>query len=113
MTEPIDPLRSPRVVPADDRRRGDGDRRGAADTEEGAECPPAVIVAPCDPAPPPEIRPSGASEVFAQLLGQGQRRRGLRGGRPVLDAARSTYLETEYSGPDDRRPKPGKVDREV
>ena len=34
---------------------------------------------------------------------------GLRGGPETLDRARSTYLETEWSGPADRRPRPGRI----
>lgn len=44
----------------------------------------------------------------AQLLGQTGGRKGLRGGPPVLDAARSAYLGNEYSGERERRPPPGK-----
>jgi hypothetical protein len=40
-------------------------------------------------------------------MGQSGQKRGLRGGKEVLDTARSTYLETEYSGPADRRPPTG------
>lgn len=47
------------------------------------------------------------STFDAQLLGQPGQKRGLRGGQEVLDHARSAYLETEYSGPDDRRPPKG------
>lgn len=47
----------------------------------------------------------------AQLLGQDGRRRGLRGGPEVLDAARENYLKTEYSGADDRRPPTGLIAR--
>jgi len=36
-------------------------------------------------------------------------RRGLKGGPPVLDAARSSYLGTAYSGGAERRPRPGKA----
>jgi hypothetical protein len=44
------------------------------------------------------------------MLGQTGQRRGLKGGPPVLDAARSAYLETKHSGPADRRPKPGRTE---
>ncbi len=44
----------------------------------------------------------------AQLLGGGEKR-GLRGGPETLDRAKSTYLRSEYSGPNDRRPAPGHV----
>jgi hypothetical protein len=43
------------------------------------------------------------------LLIQGTIKRGLRGGREVLDAARTSYLKTEWSGPADRRPRQGQV----
>ena len=43
----------------------------------------------------------------AQMFTQGSIKRGLRGGKEVLDAARSTYLKTEWSGPSDRRPPEG------
>lgn len=52
--------------------------------------------------------PSGPDPAFsAQLLGQTGQRRGLKGGAPVLDAARSGYLKAQHSGPAERRPKPG------
>ena len=44
----------------------------------------------------------------AQLLSGGEKR-GLRGGPETLDRAKSTYLKSEYSGPNDRRPVPGRV----
>lgn len=47
----------------------------------------------------------------AQLLGQPGQKRGLRGGPEVLDHARTAYLETEFSGPDDRRPPKGLLKR--
>jgi hypothetical protein len=45
----------------------------------------------------------------AQLYGQPGQKRGLRGGAPVLRAARTAYLEAEYSGPYDRRPPQGAI----
>ena len=47
----------------------------------------------------------------AQLLGQDGQRRGLKGGQPVLQAARGAYLETEFSGSGDRRPPTGLLRR--
>ncbi len=44
----------------------------------------------------------------AQILGGGEKR-GLRGGPETLERAKSTYLKSEYSGPNDRRPRPGRV----
>jgi hypothetical protein len=52
--------------------------------------------------PPPE-----EAAFTAQMMGQTGARRGLKGGPPVLKQARSAYLETEYSGPNDRRPPTG------
>lgn len=45
--------------------------------------------------------------VEAQILGQDGQKRGLRGGKPVLDQARSAYMGAEWSGAHDRRPKRG------
>jgi hypothetical protein len=50
-----------------------------------------------------------SNSYAAQLLGQDGQRRGLRGGAPVLDAARSAYLGAEYSGENDRRPLSGLI----
>jgi hypothetical protein len=64
---------------------------------------------PARPAPTP-ASDAGATAFAAQMIGQEGQRRGLKGGPPVLDAARSTYLETRYSGADERRPRPGKAE---
>jgi len=64
---------------------------------------------PARPAPTSAADASGAA-FAAQLMGQTGQRRGLKGGPPVLDAARSTYLGAEYSGAAERRPKPGKAE---
>jgi hypothetical protein len=45
----------------------------------------------------------------AQVLGQGGQKRGLRGGPETLEHARATYLETEWSGPSDRRIQTGRI----
>lgn len=63
---------------------------------------------PARPAPTPAADP-GAAVFAAQLMGQTGQRRGLKGGPPVLDAARSAYLGTEHSGTAERRPQPGKA----
>jgi hypothetical protein len=54
-----------------------------------------------------------ANPYAAQLIGQDGQRRGLRGGAPVLDAARSAYLGAEYSGENDRRPSSGLLVRKA
>ncbi len=41
----------------------------------------------------------------------GGEKRGLRGGPETLERAKTTYLKSEYSGPNDRRPRPGQVTR--
>lgn len=62
------------------------------------------------PAAPATAAPLPGDPAFsAQLLGQNGQRRGLKGGPPALDAARSGYLKTQHSGPGERRPKPGTV----
>ena len=62
---------------------------------------------PADPHAPP-TRPSLAG-VQAQLLGQPGQKRGLKGGKEVLEKARATYLEREFSGRYERRPRKGKI----
>lgn len=65
-------------------------------------------VHPATHAAPP--RPVGPDPAFAaQLIGQGGQRKGIRGGPPVINAARSAYLGTEYSGGNDRRPPAGQA----
>jgi len=94
----------------DDTDRRQGDRRqkprGAARklVATGIGDDPASSVASAKPAAP--VMPPPAA-FAAQVLGQPGKKRGLRGGPPVLDAARSTYLSREYSGANDRRPSPG------
>ena len=52
-------------------------------------------------------RQTKAGAFDAQLLGQDGARRGLKGGAPILDAARAAYLDAEFSGEADRRPPMG------
>ncbi len=93
---------------SDDDRR-EADRRARDRRASGRALVPVapsedVAASPARPAPP------GTDPAFsAQLLGQDGQRRGLKGGPPVLDAARSGYLKTQHSGPSDRRPRPGGV----
>jgi hypothetical protein len=86
-------------------RRAGSASRGLVPAAPAAE----AAAPPARPAPPPAADAGGA--VFAaQLMGQSGQRRGLKGGPPVLDAARAAYLETRWSGPADRRPKPGRTE---
>ena len=50
-----------------------------------------------------------AAAFSAQLMGQTGQRKGLKGGPPVLNAARAGYLGAEYSGENDRRPPAGVI----
>jgi len=72
---------------------------------------------PGEPAPEPQAQartrsatPPPPGAVGAQLLGERQRR-GLRAGPEVLEQARSTYLQNEFSGGRDRRPRKGLITR--
>lgn len=102
MNGPIDPIRraqsARRALPAprDDRPETGGEEDVTFVRDE-------------QPAPPPNPRRGAFAAFAAHLMGQSGQKRGLRGGQEVLDAARSTYLGTEYSGPADRRPKAGLI----
>lgn len=93
----------------DDQRRGD--RRQTQRRENSRDLVP--LDAPAEtsarPASPAAPKPSADPAFAAQLMGQEGQKRGLRGGAPVLDAARSTYLGREYSGTKERRPPAGKT----
>ena len=67
---------------------------------------------PASPAasPTPSNGPADPGAAFtAQMMGQKGQRRGIKGGPPVMDAARATYLEAEYAGDKDRRPPTGLI----
>ena len=66
-----------------------------------------------DSASPGEKRARGAraTAADAHLAGQGDRRRGLKGGAALLAEARRTYLSTQWSGGDDRRLPKGLIRR--
>jgi len=103
------PLNDPVV---DDRREGDRRRRerrrarAMVATEDEAAQEAADPAA--SPAKPAVVPPPPPAAFAAQVLGQSGQKRGLKGGVPVLDAARTTYLGREYSGRHDRRPSPGR-----
>jgi len=86
------------------------DRRAASSSRAlvPTDVPPAAADAPARAAaiPPSD---AAAAAFAAQVLGQSGQRRGLKGGPPVLEAARSAYLGTEHSGGAERRPQPGKA----
>ena len=68
--------------------------------------------APPEPQPDPEPAvphaPRAEAGVAAQLMGE-RERRGLRAGYEVREQARATYLQTEFAGPRDRRPRKGRI----
>lgn len=101
MNGPIDPIR--RLGPT---RRALPAPRDASRHEDTEEVASSVDDEDEPPAPQPPRR-EGFAAFAAHLIGQVGQKRGLRGGQEVLNAARSTYLGTEYSGPADRRPKVG------
>jgi hypothetical protein len=90
-----------------DRRQGE--RRGveAPAAAPNAQLP--VVAGSRRSEEPREAPRRGSGAFAAQILGQGGQKRGLRGGPETLDHARATYLETEWSGPADRRPSPGQI----
>ena len=118
MSGPIDPIRRPgRTQRVDGVRAHDPDEspQDRAEREFTANLP--AVIEPAEPEPNPRRRRApplqsggpATAPFAAQLLGQPGIKRGLRGGPETLDAARSTYLGTEYSGPNDRRPAPGRI----
>ena len=108
MTERLDPIRPPNEWTGGDRRQFDRRREDRAPEGSQPEAPnlPAPTAAPhaSEHSSPPPL--DGPAAFAAQLLGQPGQRRGLRAPGTV-EAARSAYLETEYSGPADRRPPKG------
>jgi hypothetical protein len=120
MTDSVRPIRPIEGQTVQERREGDRrghDRRTAAEAraEEASRAlvPSGERVDHAASSAKPAVSPLSPPALFAaQVIGQtGQKgqKRGLKGGPPVLDAARSTYLGAEYSGPRDRRPRVGKA----
>lgn len=118
MTDGVRPIGSLEGRTVHERREGDRrgrDRRAAKPDETSRAVVPAGervdhAASPAKPAvspPNPVVAPPAL--FAAQVLGQKGQKRGLKGGPPVLDAARSTYLGAEYSGKRDRRPRVGKA----
>lgn len=117
MTDEIRPVGLPGPVERrpDDRRgeeRRNRQRRAGSESRDIVPAGPVVDQTPETPARAAAPLPTldgGAAAFVAQQMGQTGQRRGLKGGQPVLDAARSAYLEAEYSGEAERRPPPGKA----
>jgi hypothetical protein len=83
------------------------DRHDEADIIDGVSLP--VVTGPAAP-PPPDRRgmKPAVTELVAHIMGQEGERRGLRGGAPILDAARTAYNRVEWSGSYDRRSRKGR-----
>jgi hypothetical protein len=100
---PIAPIRPLRLI------RRETPRSAAEPREDPAPAfSVSITVATAEPHPAPTQPPTN---VDAHMIAQEARVRGLRGGQKVLEAARHTYLETEWSGPNDRRLQVGRITR--
>ena len=115
MTDSVRPIGPIEGQTVHERREGDRrgrDRRAAAEAEttSRAVVPAGERVDHAASSAKPAVSPTAPPALFAaQVIGQTGQKRGLKGGPPVLDAARSTYLGAEYSGKRDRRPRVGKA----
>jgi hypothetical protein len=82
-----------------------GSRASATNAARGGEASGDRLALPApdgDVAEPTPDEAAGAAAYAAQVMSGGPRR-GLKGGPDTLERARATYLETEWSGPADRR----------
>jgi len=101
MTGAIDPIRPIRLI----RREA---RPEATESQDDTATVFNVSINVAPPAEPPPT-PRAPTNLDAHLIAQQARVRGLRGGQNVLETARHTYLETEWSGPNDRRTSAGQI----
>ena len=113
MTDRIAPVGGPERVDRREGERRERERRAQSASRalvptEAVKDEPQADAGPARAAVLPASEP-GAAAFVAQQMGQSGQKRGLRGGPPVLDAARSAYLGAEYSGAAERRPKTGKT----
>ena len=106
MTSPINPI-------GRSRRSREPQNLLSGPTSEPEVPPPTSGTGRSDRVRPPTETPlaEGAAALSAHLLGQKGARRGLKGGAPVLDAAKEAYEATEWSGQADRRKKSGRKAR--
>jgi len=105
---PVGPVQRRADRRADDRRAAERRAASASRALVPTGFPVDAAEPPARPAPAPPTD-GGAAVFAAQMMGQTGQRRGLKGGPPVLDAARSAYLGAEHSGAAERRPLPGKA----
>ena len=105
MTAEIAPIRAIATVPR--RRREDAAQPRPSEGEEILDVRISVAAKPS--AASLGGRRAPPANLDAHLLAQSAQTRGLRGGTERLDTARTVYLETEFSGPNDRRPVKGLI----
>ena len=102
MTGGIEPIRPVRLIRRERPRPATGEASDAPVVNVTINLTP-------QPAEPPASPRQPAPSADTHLIAQEARVRGLRGGPKVLQAARSAYLETEWSGPNDRRAHAGRI----
>ena len=107
MTSSVDPIRQ--VARLRRLRRRTDPVHGSAPQEHPNLPVPAHQNLPDQPAP--SVTHAGPAIFTAHVIGAGEQKRGLRGGPPTLNAARSAYTQTEYSGQADRRARKGGLTR--
>ena len=103
------------VGPVGDRdrratQRREAERRAGSSSRELVPVGKVVDEIPDPASPAASTAPADPAAAFAaQMYGQTGQRKGIKGGPPVMDAARATYLGAEYSGEKDRRPPAGLI----
>ena len=110
MTDGVRPIGP---VEGRDRRsaqRREAERRAGSTSRELVPVGKVVDEIPDPATPAASNSPADPAAAFAaQMMGQTGQRKGLKGGPPVMDAARASYLGAEYSGEKDRRPPAGLI----
>lgn len=107
MTSSVDPIRQ---VARLRRLRRQSDQVHAGAPLEHRNLPvPVAQSLPDQPAP--SVTAGGPAIFTAHVMSEGEQKRGLRGGPPTLNAARSAYTQTEFSGRADRRARKGGLTR--
>ena len=100
--------RTRRAIPARQSAKPGTEKAGAESVRSFLPVPVGPVVS----VPRPDNRDQ-ATAFNAHLYGQDGQKRGLRGGTPVLEAARRAYNTVEWSGRYDRRAPTGLFTREV
>jgi len=111
MTDPIEPTSPVSALRRLLRRTGSAGTSLVTTTSGPSDrgATPNLPVLAATPLSEPREPEAAAAAFAAQVMGQGGIKRGLRGGDETLQRARGAYLETEYSGPADRRIRRGRI----